>query len=48
MSFPSKEALIKLNQESKEKLIDIAIFSGDEETYDQNNLLRWEIVKVDI
>ena len=46
MSFPSKEELIKLNQESTEKLIDISILGGDEEDYDQNNFLRWEIVTV--
>ena len=33
MSFPSKEELIKLNQESTDKLIDIAILRGDEEDY---------------
>ena len=46
MSFPSKEEFIKLDQESTEKLIDISILGGDEEDYDQNNFLRWEIVTV--
>ena len=41
------EELIKLNQESTEKLIDIAIFKGEEENYDQDNFQRWEIVKVE-
>ena len=47
MSFPSQEELIKLNEEGSEKLIDIAILSGDEDNDNSGNLVSWEIVKVD-
>ena len=48
MSFPSMEELIKLNQErSEKKLIDISIFSEDEENDASENLESWAIVKVD-
>ena len=47
MGFPSQEELIKLNEEGSEKLIDITIISEDEDNDNSDNLVSWEIVKVD-
>ena len=45
MLFPSKEEFIELNKLSKNKLIDLYVLNGDEETIDEN-LKGWDIVSV--
>ena len=45
MSFPSLEDLIELNKQSKNKLIELFMLKGDEETID-TNLKGWDIVSV--
>ena len=45
MLFPSKEEFTELNKLSKNKLIDLYVLNGDEETIDEN-LKGWDIVSV--